>query len=471
MINESLSLLAILAGILCIGLLWLTLRSGGLGLEDSWDFSITNQAVVKVVKHTLKDDSMLSLDTLGDALQSNNLRLVVIEGGTEVYANGEVQEIDGQLLHAVEELEEETVLVSAGKRSIGVSEIDIGSRTYQIYVYGTQTGEIPTGTKLIFCLTVLILLCAVLAAIWGTNRFLIRFVFKKIEYPLTILTDGVAEIGNGNLNFRITYDGQDEFTPVCAAFNDMAARLKVSVEQSKKDEESRKELLAGISHDLRSPLTSIQAYVEGLLDDVAQTTEARQKYLLTIKTKAEDIDHMVTQLLQFSKLDMEEYPISLNPIHLNELITALVDETGAEYKSKGLEISVNISEPVTVLGDAEQLQRALTNIMDNSAKYKEKSIGHLNITLTTVDDMGMILLSDDGPGVPEDTLSKLFEVFYRTDLARSNPAGGSGLGLAISAKTVRRMGGTIYAENGVNGGLTINMTLLRGNKNAEDSDC
>lgn len=201
-----------------------------------------------------------------------------------------------------------------------------------------------------------------------------------------------------NLDYRIDYREKDEFAPVCEAFNEMAARLKTSVARTRQDEESRKELLAGISHDLRSPLTSIRAYVEGLLDGVAKTPEARQRYLLTIKAKAEDIDRMVSQLFLFSKLDMAEYPMEPRTLRLDEFVTDLAAETAGEYQRNGLEVTVEPICPVTVTVDPELLRRVLTNIMDNSAKYKTADLGHLKLL---VEDAGMdcrITLTDDGPG-------------------------------------------------------------------------
>ena len=301
-----------------------------------------------------------------------------------------------------------------------------------------------------------------------TNRFLTRFVVRKIEEPLDLLSEGARRLGEGDLDFRIAYAGKDEFVPVCGAFNEMAARLKESVERTRRDEESRKELLAGISHDLRSPLTSIRAYVEGLLDGVAQTEESKQRYLRTIRTKAEDIDRLVSQLFLYSKLDLEGVPMEMRPIRLDEFVAGFVEEAALDGRTRGLEITAEQLIPVTVSADPEQLRRVLSNILENSIKYKAKETGRLRITL---EESGRLTLADDGPGVPEEALPKLFDVFYRSDPARKNPAGGSGLGLAIAAKAVQGMGGTIRARSGPHGGLAIEITLSKEEAcNAENPD-
>lgn len=465
-------LAALLAGVCCIALLWLMLQNGGgLPLEDSGDFSWASRAVVKLVSRSLEEGK--SLDALGETLQANGLRIVVLSGGETVYAWGSEQPDDARLLQAAESLGGTRALVSAGEHSLFITHREINGTVYQIRVYGTRSEELPSGVKLVIVLAALALLCVVLAAIWGTNRFLIRFVFQKINGPLVVLSDGVKEIGEGNLDYRIDIDyrEKDEFAPVCQAFNEMAARLKASVERTRQDEASRKELLAGISHDLRSPLTSIRAYVEGLLDGVARTDEARRRYLTTIKTKAEDIDRMVSQLFLLSKLDMAEYPMELRTFRLDEFVTALAAETGEEYQSKGLDITVESHCPVYVTADGALLRRVLTNIMDNSAKYKTADVGCLRISVADTGEDCRVVLTDDGPGVPEEALPKLFDAFYRSDPARKNPAGGSGLGLAIAARTVERMGGTIAARNASEAGLELTITLPKEDGYAKDSDC
>lgn len=458
------------AGVCCIALLWLMLQNGGgLPLEDSGDFSWASQAVVKLVSRLLEEDK--PLETLGETLQANGLRVTVLSGGTTVYAWGEEQPDDARLLQAAESLGGTRALVSAGEHSLSITHREINGAGYQIRVYGTRNGGLSSGMKMVIVLAALALLCAVLAAIWGTNRFLIRFVFQKINGPLVVLSDGVREIGEGNLDYRIDHWEKDEFAPVCQAFNEMAARLKDSVERTRQDEESRKELLAGISHDLRSPLTSIRAYVEGLLDGVAKTREARQRYLLTIRTKAEDIDRMVSQLFLFSKLDMAEYPMEPRTFRLDEFVAALAAETEEEYQSKGLGITVESLCPVSVMADGALLRRVLTNIMDNSAKYKTADVGRLRISVADIGEDCRVVLTDDGPGVPEEALPKLFDAFYRSDPARKNPAGGSGLGLAIAARTVERMGGTITAGHAAETGLELTITLPKEDGHAKDSDC
>jgi signal transduction histidine kinase len=295
-----------------------------------------------------------------------------------------------------------------------------------------------------------------IAIMFFTSRFLIRFVFKKIERLLEMLSDGVHQISDGNLEYRIVYHGDDEFKPICENFNSMATRLKSSIIEIEKNEQTRKELLASISHDLRSPLTSIKAFVEGLLDGVASTPESQKEYLQIIKQKTDDINNMVSQLFLYSTMDMGNYPTNPEKLSIGKEIHDFVIATGEDYKLKGLLIEVgSVPDDRYIFADPLQFRSILTNILDNSAKYKVKENANAKIDCVSKDGVIRIVLEDDGTGVPETALEKLFDVFYRSDISRNNPQQGSGLGLAITSKAIERMGGKIYAENCTDNGLRL----------------
>lgn len=459
-------------GLLCMALLWITLQSGsGMHLEDGEDLRYIGRGMADQIEGFMADtpDAWASrMSSLESMTEDGTLRIVVMQNGGLAYVAGEEQPADSQLAQAADSIDETDVFISVGDRSVYRINNTFSGGNWSLYLFGTRQEHLDGGLKVVLALAAIGLIFIVFLTILMTNRFLTRFVVRKIEEPLDLLSEGACRLGDGDLDYRIAYDGKDEFAPVCGAFNEMAARLKESVGRTRRDEESRKELLAGISHDLRSPLTSIRAYVEGLLDGVAKTEEAKQRYLRTIHTKAEDIDRLVSQLFLYSKLDLEGAPMEMRLIRLDEFITSFVEEAALDSRTHGLEITAEQLSPVTVSADPGQLRRVLSNILENSIKYKNKEIGHLRITL---EESGRLVLADDGPGVPEDALPKLFDVFYRSDPARKNPAGGSGLGLAIASKAVHGMGGTIRAYNVPNGGLAIEITLSKEETcDAEDPD-
>ncbi len=316
------------------------------------------------------------------------------------------------------------------------------------------------GIKNAVIVFVLILILFVILTVLLTNGFLTRFVFRRISQPLKILSEGVHQIRDGNLDHRILYTNKDEFLPICEDFNNMAQRLRDSVEKSRKEEESRKELLASISHDIRSPLTSIRAYVEGLADGVADTAEKKEIYLSVIQKKTTEIDQLVRKLFLFSKMDMGEYPYSPETLCVAEAVSEFVSVSSEEYFRRGLKVYLGpIPERAFIEADPTYFSSILTNLLDNSAKYKVKKTGSAYITGDIAGDNIVLYVDDDGPGVPDTVLPKLFDVFYRNDPSRRDTDRGSGLGLAIVYKSVERMGGEVHAENLNAGGLRIVISI------------
>ncbi|MDR0841899.1 MAG: HAMP domain-containing histidine kinase [Acidobacteriota bacterium] len=308
-----------------------------------------------------------------------------------------------------------------------------------------------------------IALGATLVIVFVTNRILTRRLHRSIATPLDLLTSGVRQIRDGNLEHRIAYDVEDEFASVCADFNDMAGRLRDMVEARRKDDRSRRELIAGISHDLRTPLTSIKAYAEGLEKGVTADPQKQRRYIETIQRKADDLEHLVSQLFLFSKLDIGEFPFQMAAFDMGEELAAFVAAVSGEYAERGLDIRFEgdgLAAPV--LADMALLRGVFTNILENALKYGDRERALVRIGLRSADDHVTVIMSDNGSGVPEEDLEKIFSVFYRSDKARSDTGSGSGLGLAISAKIVEGMGGSIKASNGARGelaGLAICVTL------------
>lgn len=292
------------------------------------------------------------------------------------------------------------------------------------------------------------------------NRVLTRFVFQSIITPIHTIVNGVHEIRDGNLSYRMAYDHQDEFAVVCADFNEMAARLSEMVNERQKDESSRRELIAGISHDLRSPLTSIKAYLEGIEKGVASTPESRRKYFDIIKSKTNDLEYTINQLFLFSKLDIGEFPFHLEDINIGQELRHFAASHQNEYDQKGLVIQMNENVPsVYARIDVVQFRNVLSNILENSVRYKDSEYVKVRISCLEEDGNVIIEIADNGPGVSAETLSKMFDVFYRNDTSRNNPSKGSGLGLAISKKIIESSGGRIEAQNAREGGLAMRITL------------
>ena len=251
---------------------------------------------------------------------------------------------------------------------------------------------------------------ALLAASGFTNLYLTKHLFRHIQKPLDILVSGVKRIQEGNLDAPIGYVVPDEFKPACDAVDEMAARLKTSLEAQSRRQQ-KQELIAGMSHDLKSPLTSIRAYTEGLLDGVAKDEQTQARYLQTIYAKETELETLVNRLFSFAKLDLSEAPAKPEALE----ISGTFAEIAAGFEAEGLDVRLDDLPDETVMADRELLSRCMSNLLDNSRKY---GASHVVISADISGDTVSISVSDDGPGVEASQLEKIFELGYRTDSAR-----------------------------------------------------
>ncbi|WP_051533539.1 HAMP domain-containing sensor histidine kinase [Anaerovibrio sp. RM50] len=310
-------------------------------------------------------------------------------------------------------------------------------------------------------ITIIIIVAIVFIILLGL--YLSRLLSRQILGPLSALRKASAEIRQGNLDTPIEIQAQDEFGDACRDFEAMRLELKAAREQQEKYEENRKELIAGISHDLSTPLTSMKGYASGILDGIAKTPEKQRHYVEMIFQGATTMEKLVESLFLFSKLDLGRIPFNLENVPLRDYFTDFYNEQKSLLAEKNINLSMEMllddNNQGLVSIDRIQFQRVIDNLIGNSSKYSNKDGVDINIRLESVNNNLRITFADNGPGVPEEDLPKLFDSFYRTDHARSNVAKGSGLGLAITKRIIDGMKGTIWAESNPSGGLCIIMEL------------
>lgn len=303
---------------------------------------------------------------------------------------------------------------------------------------------------------------AVLAAIVTiiVGFLLSRWMSRQILEPISRLRDIADDISQGNLDHPVEILSHDEIGDTGRAFETMRLQLKAAEETRKKYDLNRKELLAGIAHDLSTPLTKIEGYTSGILDGIANTPEKEQHYLQMILDTSRHMYQLVRTLFLFSKLDLGQVPFHWETVDICAYLKDYVQEQAPHYRQQGLAVAFKPAvEKAAIRLDRVQFQRIIENILGNSLKYKDQALGHVLITLTASGDHYDLNFADDGCGVEEAELPKLFDSFYRTDKARTNVAKGSGLGLAVVQQIVQTMGGTIYAKATQPKGLTICLTL------------
>lgn len=342
------------------------------------------------------------------------------------------------------------------KRQIQFDAVSLDASPSNSGAAGLNPGEV---TRYVEIYTAMILICGV-AAIFFSILFIANRTSHSIIKPLNLLRKGSQEIKNGNLDYKIYYKSKgDEFEQVCADFDEMRIRLKSSVRTQMNVEKERKQLIAGISHDLRSPLTAIKGYVEGLRDGVASTPQMRKRYLQTIYRKACDMDNLVDKLFLFARLDSGQFPFNFEEVPIRKYLNNFFTQSLEDYRSRGLDLQYTdcLSGEEIVRMDLQELNRVLANILNNSVKYKIGARGVCRISARAEAGRIILTLQDNGCGVDPEDLEDIFNDFFRTDRARENPGSGSGLGLAIARHIIKAHDGRIYARSG--DGLTIIIEL------------
>ncbi|XOQ24915.1 MAG: histidine kinase [Mitsuokella multacida] len=293
--------------------------------------------------------------------------------------------------------------------------------------------------------------------------YIARMLSRQILEPLSALEKSASAIRHGDLDTPVAVQTHDEFGSACREFDKMRQELKAARAERERYETNRKELIAGISHDLSTPLTALKGYASGILDGIARTPEKQHHYVQMIYQGACTMEHLVESLFLFSKLDLGRIPFHLEPVDLKAYFTDFVAEQRPILRERGLELELSIETeekfPMMAAIDRLQFQRVVSNILSNSAKYGQKELVHERISLSRQGDVICLTFADDGAGVAAEDLVKLFDSFYRTDPARSKVAKGSGLGLAIVKQIVLGMKGRISAEASPLGGLAIVIKL------------
>ena len=319
------------------------------------------------------------------------------------------------------------------------------------------SGIVPEFRSFLCDMAVIIIVILVVTA-----ALLMLWIYAGISVPLNKLRNATHKIAEGNLNFTMEVTGEDEISDLCRDFEEMRKRLLESTEQKLEYDQESKELISNISHDLKTPLTAIKGYVEGIMDGVADTPEKMDRYIRTIYNKTNDMDRLINELTFYSKIDANRIPYTFNKINVKNYFEDCVEEMGIELESKGFAFSYKneVGDDVEVIADAEQIKRVINNIVSNSVKYMDKSDPRIDIRVKDVGDFVQIEIEDNGRGIGTKELPNIFERFYRADASRHS-AGGSGIGLSIVKKIIEDHGGKIWASSTLGKGTVMYFVLRK----------
>lgn len=321
-----------------------------------------------------------------------------------------------------------------------------------------------------------------------TGVLLVLWIYHSIVKPLNVLRVATMQIGTGDLSQPVHVTSSDEIGELCRDFEEMRIRLKSILEERIQYEDDIREMMSSISHDLKTPLTAIKGYAEGLIDGVADTREKQGKYLKTIYNKASDMSYLVDELLLFSKVEQDMVSYHFVQLNISDYFEECVDGLCFEMEAKNIALYLenHVPKDTLILADVEHLNRVMQNIIGNAEKYMDKPHGEIRIVLKEVkhvetkplyrqvnkdgtdayppkkhDEYITVEISDNGQGIEKNALPYIFDRFYRADESRNSTKGGSGLGLSIARKIINDHGGSISAASTPGSGTSIYITLKK----------
>lgn len=334
-------------------------------------------------------------------------------------------------------------------------EIILGYLLFVVIKDNPSAGEIKLFIGFRFIAMVLILII--------TNGLLTYYVSKSIITPIKKLSLAAKKISEGDLEYSVESNKRDELGNLSNTFEAMRLKLKEAKAAQIQYEQNRQELIASISHDLKTPLTSIKGYIKGIQDGVANSPEKLERYMDTIDKTANDMDALIDELFLYSKLDLQRIPFHFEKVDLYSFFSDFIEELSFDLeKEQGMAtLIVNKDESYIVKADREKLRRVVSNIIQNSLKYMDKEHKKIEVRLSSHPDAVIIEMSDNGSGISKEDIPFIFESFYRTDSSRNSSTGGSGLGLSIVKKIIEEHGGSIWAESELGKGMSIYFTLKK----------
>lgn len=398
---------------------------------------------------------------LSDRVGLYGYSLYVLQNGKSVFSSGEDDFKVSRIMSAPDWQDGKSkCMVMDGATVVGVKNGDTSYVAVKGSLYAKKPHIKNNNTQIQnFLIAFLILGIVSIILIFFVSQLYSKRMIKRVTNPLDELTKAAERIQKGDLSQQVTYETEDEFKTVVKAFNQMQLHLVREQEKTASYEKSRTDMIAGISHDLRTPLTSIKGYIKGLSDGVATTPEKQKQYLDIAYKKSCDMETLLQKLFYFSKLETGNMPLNMKKCDLAEFAEDFVDEASLELAQKGIELTLeNDGQNHPVMLDVQQMSRVLTNLIDNSIKYSQAEKLVLNIKIWSANSKVHLAFSDNGQGVPDIMLENIFECFFRVDEARSFKNGeGSGLGLHIVKHIAEMHGGSVKAYN--QNGLVTEITL------------
>ena len=305
---------------------------------------------------------------------------------------------------------------------------------------------------------------AIIIILVFTGVMLSLFLHKTLVSPINELNVAMKHIKNGDFEYRLEAKGDgSEIDDMYRNYEDMRLRLKENAEEKIQREKQNRELISNISHDLKTPITAIKGYSEGIIDGIADTPEKMDRYVKTIYNKANDMEKLINELTVYSGIDNNRIPYHFHKILVGEYFRDCIEEVGLDLEIKNFKLDYVylVSLDTMIIADPEQLKRVVNNIISNSVKYMDKPNGEINIRILDEVDSIRVEIEDNGKGIAQKDLQNIFDRFYRTDASRNSGTGGSGIGLSIVKKIIQDHGGYIWATSKEGEGTCMHFVIRK----------
>lgn len=297
-----------------------------------------------------------------------------------------------------------------------------------------------------------------------TGVILSLVLYKDFISPISELNVAMKHIKNGDFEYRLEPGEKgSEINDLYRNYEDMRLRLRENAEEKIQRENQNRELISNISHDLKTPITAIKGYSEGIIDGIADTPEKIDRYVKTIYNKANDMDKLINELSVYSGIDNNRVPYHFHKILVGEYFKDCIEEVGLDLESRRFSLDYEnlVSPDTTIIADPEQMKRVINNIISNSVKYMDKPHGKIQIRILDEVDSIRVEIEDNGKGIAQKDLQNIFDRFYRTDASRNSGTGGSGIGLSIVKKIIQDHGGYIWATSKEGEGTCIHFVIRK----------
>ena len=440
------------------------------------DFTNSMQVLARVTEkpyHELKDmseqasemEDATELDQFNKKLENKNAYLLVRKDGTIVYTGSD----DDRVKAVIEQLPgygdtdttSENGIYLGGDAEALVKQVDFrydDGNKGSAFIVSDVSNVIPEVGQF-FCE----ILIGIVVILILTSAALIIWIYRAVMGPIGKMQTAAQNIKDGNLDFELKPEADDELGKLCQSLEEMRGRLKESAEEKLKYDKESKELISNISHDLKTPVTTIKGYAEGIIDGVADTPEKIDRYVRTIYNKATEMNTLINELTFYCKIDTNRIPYTFNKINVKDYFDDCFEDIGLELSQQQIDLKYEnkVDDTVMVIADAEQIKRVVNNIVGNSVKYMDKPEKSIQIRVLDVGDFVQVEIEDNGRGISAKDLPYIFDRFYRTDTSRNSSKGGSGIGLSIVHKIMEDHGGKVWATSREGLGTTMYFVLRK----------